>query len=399
MSSAPFVVLPERRDKTIQPGLVEPASGPIAGQMTVSRIPPSTYVGWGKAFEDLAARASTPNPFMSPAAVAAVRMLHEDDRIVILAAHRHAGAEPELVGLWCFVILREVWTCGVAVLQTPMVPLYDTLAEPVLDRGQARRALQAIIEHVRQDKSLPGIIRATSWPVGLTPLLPASVRTGLAERWTRAMLDSSSATDAEGYLKAAMGSQYKKRLSQERALGRSGALAHVSLRGAAAAARFDDFVQLEAEGWKGRAGTALARQPFQQRYVRAVIAGLAETDRLTVDMLTLDGRPVAIGLLPESAGTSVFWKTAFDETFARHSPGALLDLAVTRRLFAERRPSLDSGMMEFTQADSQPWAERLELCRTVLDVRSGPAAICVRLGDHARRHARRLRRQIGGQPI
>lgn len=84
------------------------------------------------------------------------------------------------------------------------------------------------------------------------------------------------------------------------------------------------FLALEACGWKGRAGSAIACDAahvhlFTHALTRAALAGRLE--RLA---LTLDGRPIAMlanFLAPPGAFS---YKTAFDEDYARFSPGVLL---------------------------------------------------------------------------
>ncbi len=116
-----------------------------------------------------------------------------------------------------------------------------------------------------------------------------------------------------------MGGGYKKRMAQERALAREGALAHASHRGGAAVDAFERFVALEDAGWKGR--RHLARPHAGRRRLHARLRPRLRGGRqVSIDLLTLDGRPVAAGLIVEAGGHSVFWKTAYDESLRRHSP-------------------------------------------------------------------------------
>ena len=89
----------------------------------------------------------------------------------------------------------------------------------------------------------------------------------------------------------------------------------------------DAFLDLEARGWKGRAGSALASHSETQAWFRAIMAGAAEAGRLDMRALDLDDRPLAmlINFLSPPGGFS--FKTAFDEDYARFSPGVLLQQA------------------------------------------------------------------------
>lgn len=372
------------------------ASVPVAadgGAMMVSRIAAADYVTWTAPFEALSAMSAAPNPFLSPAVVAAVRAFVPDDDVIILAAHAPQEGELRCVGLWCLRRIREIWTLGLPVLQAPLKPDFEPLSHPLLATGYERVVLAALLGFIEREPSLPGVVRVHSLPAAMVPLLPGHVTLSFAERWQRAVLSGAGGPQdsAEQVLKAAMGSSYKKRQAQERALARLGAVSHATLRGREAVAAVEAFIALEARGWKGRKGSALANHPHDAAYVRGVVSGLAQDNRIAVDMICLDGEPVAIGLLPEAAGLTVFWKTAFDERHSRHSPGVLLDMAVTRRLLAEGRPVLDSGMMEFTDPDGQIWPGRLDLCRAALDIRHGLDGRALRAGKQVRFALRRLK--------
>ena len=49
-----------------------------------------------------------------------------------------------------------------------------------------------------------------------------------------------------------------------------------------------------------------------------------------LDALTVDGRPVAMGIVLRSRDRAFFWKIAYDEAFAAQSPGVQLALETTQ---------------------------------------------------------------------
>jgi hypothetical protein len=90
----------------------------------------------------------------------------------------------------------------------------------------------------------------------------------------------------------------------------------------------EEFLRLEASGWKGRTGTAMLCRPGHDRFFREVCRGFAEEGRLMFLGLQAEAQVPAFStaLL---AGRGLFgFKKAYDETFARWSPGTLLDLDV-----------------------------------------------------------------------
>lgn len=380
-----------------QLGFCDVADAAIDTPISAAIIDPREYAGMNLAFHDLSGRCLAANPFMSPAVLTALAAQIGFDRIHVVVAH--AGKRPQdgLLGVWAFRRMRDVWSGGIEVLQTPMTPLYDTSSAPVLDRAQASDARKALISTLRSAPGLPRIIRAASLPVTERDAMAAYCVTSSAERWTRAVLvpDGEAGGDVEAALSSLMGTAYKRRAKAEQAMARKGELRHETWRGARAVAGLEAFMALEARGWKGTAGSALAKLPADAAYVRSVVSRLADDDAMAVDLLMLDGTPIAVGLLLDGPAGTVFWKTAFDEAYGKFSPGVLLDMAVTRRVLRERRPLLDSGMMEFTDPSTQIWSGRQDFTRCMIDFSGGLPGMLVRLGKHVRHRLRLLRRGQG----
>jgi CelD/BcsL family acetyltransferase involved in cellulose biosynthesis len=358
--------------------------------LVARRIDLADYVSMQAAFDDLAGRADDPNPFMSPALVAAAASGVASDQIVILAAFDDADPGRWL-GVWCLRRARDLWSAGCEVLQAPILPRYECLAAPVLDAACAAAALASMLDLVRSSGTLPSLIRAATWPRALDRLMPAGWRASPAETWERAILKPVAVQAADAYLRQSMGKALNKRNNRQKQLAETGVLAMSSLRGAEAPAAFEHYIRLEAKGWKGQSGTSLAQTPSDAAYMRAAIARLADANRVSIDMVTLDGKPVAVGVVIEAAGHNLFWKAAFDEDHARFAPGSLLHLAVTRRLFAEARATLDSGMTEFTTPAHLPWSEREAMARVTIAHGAGFGAMAVRLGSALRHAMRRLK--------
>lgn len=146
--------------------------------------------------------------------------------------------------------------------------------------------------------------------------------TVLAEE--RALLASD--LSPEDYLLASIGAKKRKELRrQQRRLGEEGVLEVERTRTADGLSEWTAaFLDLETRGWKGRAGSALADHPANARLFAQALAGAAAHQRLERLALTLDGRPIAMLATFITAPGAYSFKTAFDETYARFSPGVLL---------------------------------------------------------------------------
>lgn len=95
------------------------------------------------------------------------------------------------------------------------------------------------------------------------------------------------------------------------------------------------FLALEASGWKGAARTALSSTPERQAFVADFLAGFEHQGGLTIDQLTVGERTIASLITLSAHRHAVTWKIAFDQAYAKFSPGLLLMNEVTNRLLNE----------------------------------------------------------------
>lgn len=140
----------------------------------------------------------------------------------------------------------------------------------------------------------------------------------------RAMLASDLSPDA--YLEASLNGKKRKELRrQANRLAEEGAHAFTRSTDETDIGPWSEaFLALEAAGWKGKAGSALASAPGTAGMFRETLAGAATRGRLERLTLTLDDRPIAMLATFLTPPGAYSYKTAFDEKFARFSPGVLL---------------------------------------------------------------------------
>ena len=91
--------------------------------------------------------------------------------------------------------------------------------------------------------------------------------------------------------------------------------------------------EVEASGWKGRAGTAITSSPDTERFYRAVAQAFAERGELRLSRVVLDGTVVAFDLCLLHGRRLHLLKTGYDERFRRLAPGLVMRLAVIERCF------------------------------------------------------------------
>jgi len=95
-------------------------------------------------------------------------------------------------------------------------------------------------------------------------------------------------------------------------------------------ALYEEAVQIEATGWKGRANSALERNPFQNRFYKEYGLKACEKGIQRVCFMRINGQVAAMQLAIESNGGFWLLKIGYDEGFSRCSPGQLLMLETIR---------------------------------------------------------------------
>jgi CelD/BcsL family acetyltransferase involved in cellulose biosynthesis len=150
-------------------------------------------------------------------------------------------------------------------------------------------------------------------------------RAALVMREERALLHSP--LSPERYLERALPGKKRKELRRQHArLAEQGALTferHTSEDGDVAQ-WIEDFLNLEQRGWKGTSGSAMASAPATASLFRTALSSAAALGKLERLSLALDRRPIAMLANFLTPPGSFSYKTAFDESYARYSPGVLL---------------------------------------------------------------------------
>jgi hypothetical protein len=255
------------------------------------------------------------------------------------------------------------------------------LGAPLIDADAGEAVLDAWLDHVAHDPRLP-----KTW---LLPLFPIESALGRALDSVVARRGGASVSFGEhrrallapgatraGYLDDAIGAKKRKELRRQRKrLGETGQLTAGSAGDpAAVAAALDDFFALEAGGWKGRAGTAARDHADVAAFMRAAVTALGSEGKAQIARIALDGRPIAAMITLRSGDVAWTWKIAYDEGYARFSPGVQILLDVTQALLndpaiarADSCATADHPMIDHV------WRGRLLLADRLLSVGRGPS--------------------------
>jgi CelD/BcsL family acetyltransferase involved in cellulose biosynthesis len=349
------------------------------------------------AWDALARSASEPNPFFeSWYLLPSLRHLPETDAVMILRFEQ----DGELAGLLPIARASRYYRWPVPQLSSWLhdncfcgVPLVAKGAElpfwrAVLGWADAQPGA-ALFMHLR------GIVLGGPLHTALDAVARQDGRqVEIVHSEARAMLASDLAPEA--YLEASLSGKKRKELRrQANRLAEEGALAfELRTDAQGIAAWCEAFLALEAAGWKGKAGSALASAPGTARMFCDSLHGAAAQGRLERLTLTLDGRPIAMLATFLTPPGAYSYKTAFDEDYARFSPGVLLqreNLAMLERAdiaWSDSCASADHPMIDHL------WRERRGIGRLSI-------AIGGRLRRAAFRHfvrAETARHPAGSRP-
>jgi CelD/BcsL family acetyltransferase involved in cellulose biosynthesis len=217
---------------------------------------------------------------------------------------------------------------------------YGTLCTPPLDRDTANDAVSQLMLKARKAGARALILRDMSLDGPAMKAFTESLqREGLRPRvlqsYLRASLDA--ARDAEELLQDALGGKKLKELRRQRhRLAEHGAISFdVARLPDEVAAAIETFMKLEASGWKGKRGTALAQDTGDATFIRRATTALAETGQCEIVTLRAGDTPVAAAIVLRHQDRAFYFKLGVDERFAKFSPGVQLTLDLTRHLCAD----------------------------------------------------------------
>jgi hypothetical protein len=150
------------------------------------------------------------------------------------------------------------------------------------------------------------------------------------------------------------------------------------------------FLALEASGWKGRNGTALASRDEHAEYFRALCTTFAADDRVKFVALGDAKAPVAMTTMIKAGPTAFAFKLAVDEEQHTLSPGVQLMAEVARVMFRDPACTLvDSCADREQETVNKLWSQR----RRVSTVLISEGAVARTVGAAAAAISRRRSRR------
>jgi CelD/BcsL family acetyltransferase involved in cellulose biosynthesis len=291
-----------------------------ASILALDDLSPRDIEGW----RTLAAQAAEPNPFFEPEYVLPAAELIGGRRVALLVVRASAGWAACLPihrpRRWHRVPARGIatWQHRYCFLGTPLVRadgIESAVGEMTRELMRQRTAAFVGFDSLSDEGPVREALRASVEEEGGEEL-----RVDVHER---AVLRRRATSQSYPNLKAKRRHELaRKRRRLEEELG--GGLE--TLDRAQGCEAVDQFLELEASGWKGRGGTALASVELDAHFFRTVCRSFRRLGRLHLLSLEANGERVAMACNAR-AGEGIFClKIAFDERWRRYSPGAQLML-------------------------------------------------------------------------
>ena len=362
---------------------------------------------------ELEANALEPNPFFAPQMVLPAARHLEGGLAAQLLVVEQGGELRFLLPVSGSSGLRRTRLAGL----WPWMHDYCFLGTALLAAdGDPDRVWAAVIEHLRRLRPASVLIIPVHPAHG--PVAAALHRTGLAaglgiRRSPVAargfVLRRPEPTYAREWMsRKHLANQARRRRHLAKTLGAEVVTVDRAAGGGVGQA-VEQFLALEAMGWKGRSRTALSCRPGHAAFFREMSRGFAAEGRLMFLSMEAGPRVVAQNTALV-AGEGLFgFRRAYDEEFRSWSPGSLLDLDVLDWFHrAARLAWLDTCSPTEDREASRAFGDRRLLCTVAVPLSppgNAAAAVVSVLGqarryvistgapELVRRHRRRVRKK------
>lgn len=328
--------------------------------------------------EHLTYRVMEANVFFAPRFLAPAMPRLEERQIRLAVIRDEDERRSRLRMLFPYSIEKPGFSVGPSIMRVWSNP-FGPLGTPLVDAEGAAETLDNLLDAIgRPEAKLPGIIVFPDLRLeGRFSQLARAVAIGrdlpltVTNTYERPMLESLE--DGESYLRGALNKNHLREMRRQfRLLSELGSVTYnVARQPDEIRVRMEEFLALEASGWKGRKRSAMVNDRLRAAFAREAITNLAEADQVRIHTLDLDGRAIASMVVFIMAGEAYTWKTAFDETYARYSPGKLLVADLTEW-------HLDDANIQRTDSCAMPdhpimarfWKEREAMGTLVVGLRS-----------------------------
>lgn len=282
----------------------------------------------GDAWERLSLNVIEENPYYSPLFLRAMLEHIEGECEIKALVVYNQGV---LVGFLPFVVDKWHWL-GAALVNKAFKHPFITLTIPLVDRQYPDRVVEALVIAMVEHGASGGFWLFDNFnlkgPVGLLfsdVFNAGDLSSKIFDEFDRTVLDHGPTF--EQHMATCVSNKRRRDLKRNRKrLSKRGEVVMRSFtQGEELTGAVDDFLKMEAAGWKGKKGTALACHEATEVFSRNVFGTGDEKSITRADVLYLDARPIALSLAIHTGNTAFTMKCTYDEDYRTYSPGLLLE--------------------------------------------------------------------------
>ena len=319
----------------------------------------------------LAQHCATPNPFAEEWFLAHSLRHLDPAGSILLACYVSEG---ELVGLMPLMRDRDYHGQPVPHLAN-WVHANAFCGEPLVKEGYSRPFWENLLDWCDSHAGISVFLHLTHIPADGTAyaaLQDISTTTGrklsVVHSLQRAVLRSGPAP--QEHLRSALDRKRRKELQRKRRrLEESGHFVFSRQTDETGVDRWiDEFLALERAGWKGEQGSAMASAPATEALFRASLTEAAKLGKLERLAFHLDGRPVAMLTSFVTPPHAFGFKTAYDESLSKLSPGMLLQVENLAILECKSVTLSDSCAAPDHPMIGQIWPDRREIAMLTIPI-------------------------------
>lgn len=284
----------------------------------------------------LSNRAMEPNVFFTSRFLAPAMPRLEDREIRLAVVRDEMDGKSRLRFLMPFSVERPGFSIGAPIIRA-WSNSYGPLGTPLVDAEGAAETIDNFLDALgREESRLPSVLvlpdirlngqfAQVARAIAMSRNLPIST----TNEQSRPMLDSL--LDGDAYLKASIKSSHMREMRRQWGLiEKLGTVKYeIARQPRDIRMRMEEFLMLEASGWKGKKRSAMLSDRLRAAFAREAVNNLAEIDAARIHTIDLDGQAIASMIVLMMNGEAYTWKTAFNEELSRFSPGKLLVAQLT----------------------------------------------------------------------
>lgn len=353
----------------------------MSAEIAVETVTPEGLLDVRPAWNDLLQRCDEPNVFMDPVLVCAAAEAYPGAPCWALLAWTKHDMPRRLLGVWVFAARTASHSVApVQVLEAPAFA-HGYASAPVIDRACLHEVFTAMLDRIASDPRLPKFVVLRTMTTGTAAM--RALRRVLADRRTAPALFESahrprleSELDGPSYLARSLSAATRKRLRQKRRrLAEQGTIDSAEIKDPQAVRdALEEFLRLEAAGWKGHRGTALLCSPADAAFTRAAIGGLADQGAASIHALAVEHHSISMQIILRAGHAAFTWKIAYDEKWGKYSPGMQLVEDCTAALLADPQIEYVDSCADDDSGLLSVWTEREAIATVWFDARRNGSA-------------------------